>query len=420
MTALEIIKDVANGMFDVRHWGAAEADIECPGAGYHTNPGTTAKLYIDRVPTVSCMHRSCRSQVEEANAQLRSAVRAELRAAGLEPDFTPEQRAAWREMRAEAEAKSRRVLRLEAAARLEFLPKIAAAYRQPLVAWAAESPVPIIGTRPWHHKQMFLDALAPFANERWWSAPNKVDHGAGKPWAKRYFRKVGEWIARPDLTGRHIAPADFSAAAHMRTPLAVIRRKLMIIELDAHSSNYEEQKEVGCAVARWIVDENPSWGMNLFAIVDSGNKSAHCWLTWPNIDPEDYEKFKAIMTGLGADTAFDTLSHSFRMPGVMRLNGVTSPLDNNGTPLNEEGKPDEFNLFSVWKSCAWQKLIYLNPAAVEDYDRLPSSERTHGKTYDLEALSAKQRAGYSENDSVAYEQRDLCAAHRALIEREGL
>jgi hypothetical protein len=49
---------------------------ECPGKKSHTSKdgGKDCVLYLDRVPTVSCFHGSCKAAVDAANKRLRAAI----------------------------------------------------------------------------------------------------------------------------------------------------------------------------------------------------------------------------------------------------------------------------------------------------------------------------------------------------------
>lgn len=48
----------------------------CPGLSKHTqvNQGTDTKVFLDGVPSIHCVHTSCRKEIVEANHELRSAI----------------------------------------------------------------------------------------------------------------------------------------------------------------------------------------------------------------------------------------------------------------------------------------------------------------------------------------------------------
>ena len=54
-----------------------EGYCECPGRHQHTSGDgrRDCKVYLDRVPTVYCLHASCASSVDRKNTELREAIR---------------------------------------------------------------------------------------------------------------------------------------------------------------------------------------------------------------------------------------------------------------------------------------------------------------------------------------------------------
>jgi len=86
---------------------ATMGHCECPGKSSHgsKNGAKDCTLYLDRVPTVTCFHASCKSAVDAANKRLRAAI--------LNPDndvnfSQPRLTAEDRERQAERERMSRR------------------------------------------------------------------------------------------------------------------------------------------------------------------------------------------------------------------------------------------------------------------------------------------------------------------------
>ncbi len=87
--SLETRRVVAEGLLSEVEW---ESEIlghcKCPGAEHHTNADGPrgCRIYLDKVPTIFCVHKSCTDVVTDANRRLRSEFsRAEKSAAGADP-----------------------------------------------------------------------------------------------------------------------------------------------------------------------------------------------------------------------------------------------------------------------------------------------------------------------------------------------
>jgi hypothetical protein len=76
----------------------------------------------------------------------------------------------------------------------------------------------------------------------------------------------------------------------------------------------KQRNKNGCgAMARWLRD---AVGLDLLAIVDSGGKSLHIWLSTP--PPNILDELKIILPELYCDPALFKPSQPVRLPGAKR------------------------------------------------------------------------------------------------------
>ena len=340
---LDVWRKVAEETFNDLTWlSDTHATIECPGSRFHSTPGK-ANLFLDYVPTIHCHHASCPAAVEDANKEFRSECQRRCREAGLENEWTAAEKAAWVESKREAEARKRGQDRLRRRLK-ERLPQIVDDNYRTLAEWANLSPNHAPLERPAKHLGAWLDAMQDFdPNLHLWIG-DKFD--SGSKWHRRNFATVGEWNERLGGIGSlqwkypHVVPAHFARWKNLcnRVAAAVEYRKLLAVEFDSLAVDAADNKELGLAVVRYICDK---YNLRLFSACDSGNKSVHALITWPQ-DRETYDAVIFELESLGADPGpMRHFAASCRLPGAMRA-------DDEGFPV------------------AWQRLYFLDAAALRD------------------------------------------------------
>jgi hypothetical protein len=339
----DIWREVAEELFNDLTWQSdTHATIECPGSRSHSKAGN-ASLFLDHVPTINCFHQSCKLAVEDANKEFRSECQRRCREAGLENEWTASEKAAWVERRREEESRKSAQDRLRRQLK-DRLPQIVDDNYRTLTEWVNLSPSHAPLERATKHLGAWLAAMQTLdPDQRLWIG-NKFD--SGSKWHKRNFATVGEWIERLCKIGslqwtyQHVVPANFARWKNLcnRVAAAVEYRKLLAVEFDSLAVDATDNKELGLAVVRYICDK---YNLRLFSACDSGNKSVHALITWPQ-DRESYDAVIFELESLGADPGpLHHFAASCRLPGAMRA-------DDEGLPV------------------AWQRLYFLDVAAGQD------------------------------------------------------
>jgi len=280
-------RQLISSTFQVLGWSKIdEADvcafIVCPGESSHTTKNGKRDCRVsldDRVPTVHCLHNSCRHQVDAANYQLRSAeARMSLGGAVAKPFV-------HRIKLDEPEAPKPELMPLE-------LPEF-----------------PVLD--PQMQREIFLEAL--FQPEEFFGVVTAESDGSIRSKGRTYpmpddgdaypplpANALGTWIRVNPLTDGGSGDADVTAYRHA------------LIESD--SSTIEIQ---------WAA-LNAS-GLPISAVVHSGGKSLHAFV---RLDAENLEQFKARakvaadaierFEGMQVDRACLNPSRLSRFPGFQR------------------------------------------------------------------------------------------------------
>ncbi|MGC3992056.1 MAG: hypothetical protein QM796_20660 [Chthoniobacteraceae bacterium] len=154
---------------------------------------------------------------------------------------------------------------------------------------------------PTEQRRKFLAALF-LPEEIVWSG---TKYSSGKPHHIKHFRPVRDWIS---LLGAYpfISHCTFKTGTFSRSNDAVLLRKYLVLESD----NLTHDQTL--SVFNWLGSEG---GLNLRAVVSSGNKSIHGWFDWPS---NDYDEIKAVIEGLSCDPATMRPSQPVRLAGALR------------------------------------------------------------------------------------------------------
>ncbi len=338
---LGVWREVAEETFNDLVWESEiRASIECPGGSTHSRP-SKANLFLEHVPTVNCFHKNCKPAVETANHGLRSECSRRCREAGLESEWSATEKSAWikrkRQEEQEQENLKRRAHRLR-----DKLPEIVDTFHRTLADWIMESPHQGVKDRPMYHLEYWLDGLFSYGDDKRIWIGTKYD--SGRKHHTWNFATPSEWLQR--MEGKsglqcqwdQVCPAFFAnwRKLHNRVTEAVAERRLLAVEFDHLSDQPKDNKELGLAVVRYVLEK---YSLKMFSACDSGNKSVHCLLAWPQ-DRETYAAVTFELAALGADEGLWRMASTTGLPGAMRI-------DDEGFPV------------------AWQNLYWLDPGALD-------------------------------------------------------
>ncbi len=276
-----------------------EGYCECPGRHQHTSGDgrRDCKVYLDRVPTVYCLHAKCASTLARKNAELREAIRTGQ--PGDQPGLSS------REQKRLAEARLRcERLRTRAA---KALPTILRQHDWPLDEIQQTSPFPIPEAR---HEQTQLLLRAFAAEDVVWIGDRK---DSGNNCHARHFKTAAEWLTVGELDGPLVCPVSFKPGSVSRSNDNVLQRRFLVVESDLLGKD-----EVG-AVFRWL---QTTVELPLVAIVDTAGKSLHAWFQWQSED--ELDDFKLVLPALQCDPKLFTASQPVRLPGGLRDGRVQS------------------------------------------------------------------------------------------------
>lgn len=273
------------------HWvREGKGFITCPGEELHTSPtkGKDCIIYMDKVPTVFCLHQQCKAVVRETNVALRAALRGE---GWTSKELTPEQKKAYWE-RQELERKARRLARHK--------DEVLAKY-----AWPVSDSTPI--PDPW---PQFL-TLWPEADIMWCGQP----HHSGQFTHADHFRRMEIWRSHSIPPHHFVCGSAFRPGTYSRTKDSVAERRFIIIECDDLATDPHVNKAQSGAVLNFIRQR----GWTLRAVIDSGNKSIHGWFDYPG--PAEEQWATHVLPALHVDTATLRPTQPVRAPGIERENG---------------------------------------------------------------------------------------------------
>ena len=303
MIKFQSIQDCCQGLLGPIRWeGTTGYLVQCPGEDLHTTVSQAGHcvVYTDKVPTVHCLHESCRPLVEEINRDLRRKLAKLYRKVHLSVP--------WHggNPTAQNETASPEIDLIADKARL-LLPDILEQFAwHPDDAYSESKPRIIPGRQWQQHLSLFNPFDLVWIGDVWEKGPS-------------HFRLARDWMEfKCQPYGQTICPSTFKKVLKdgrvldktvERKNRYVERRALLVLESDTLS-----QKE-SCAVYRWCQQF-----MRLRALIHSGNKSIHGWFDFPNASA--FDQLKVMLPALGIDASLiRTPSQPARFAGARRDNG---------------------------------------------------------------------------------------------------
>lgn len=280
---------------------------KCPGHHLHTvrSHRNDCWVYINGVPTVTCLHNSCRAEVAEVNSKIRTAW-------GLYQPPMDEK------VLQEAKARTAKRYALEEKAKAS-LPVILREYKWDAKDIEAESQgfYPVGG-----QTGIFLGRMFKLDDVIWVGEPETT----GNVTFKEHFQPMREWYwwneTRP-LHYHFTCASTFKPGTYSRSNINVATTPYLIVEGD-HVLGKEpetedeklENKNACGAIFNWL---RTSVKLELRCVIDAGNKSLHGWFNMPSM--EKFEELKLVLPQLGCDRAMFKPTQPARLPGVTRDNG---------------------------------------------------------------------------------------------------
>ena len=286
---------IATGVLGEIEWASPVLGYcECPGKKLHGSKdgAKDCAVYLDRVPTVSCFHGSCKSAVDAVNKRLRAAI---LNPTG-DAEYQPRKLTAEERERIQVREKSSR---LQLRAR-KALPTILKKHRWPYDTMLSDSPVNVRGNEADHWK-LLLGKFKP--DDVVWIGERE---SSGKPEHAVNFRAVADWLKSEFVPYPFLCPATFKNNSCSRSNEKVLERRFVVVESDELT-----REEVG-AVFRYLIES----GMKLVAVVDTAGKSLHGWFEYPG--DEMMEALRLLLPALKCDPKMLTASQPARLPSAMR------------------------------------------------------------------------------------------------------
>ena len=251
-------------------------------------------MYLDRIPTLHCLHASCAPAIEEANRKLRAAI------LNGSKDNDGKSRRLTAEDKAKLNERERQERLHQRAAK--SLPQILTNHQWTYDQINAGSPVQLTGDAK-DHWRLLVQKFKP--DDVVWIG-NTYD--SGKPEHAKHFKKAADWLKEPSVTAPLICPATFKNNSTARSNDNVLVRRFLVVESDTLAND-----QVG-AVFKWLRDRV---GLDLVAIVDTAGKSLHGWFRFPKHEYEVAE-LKLVLPALQCDPKLFTPSQPVRLPGALR------------------------------------------------------------------------------------------------------
>ena len=296
VTAPRSAAEIAENILGPVDWASTTMGYcECPGKNQHsTRAGDRdCVVYLDRVPTIHCMHASCSAEIEKTNRALRSAILNPNGDAGfVMPRLTAEDRARI------AERNRNERTRVKA---MKSLPRILKKYRWTYDEILRDSPLDV-KTEPENHWRLLLCKFEP--DDVVWIG-DITD--SGRPENVVNFRTVEKWLKCEYVPNKFVCPASFKNTSYARTNANIVARRFLVIESDVLKKD-----EVG-AVFRWLMKS----GMKLVAVVDTAGKSLHGWFEFASCE-KLLDELKLVLPALKCDPKLFTASQPVRLPGAER------------------------------------------------------------------------------------------------------
>jgi len=290
-----------------------EGFLPCPGHDLHGNKSgrRDCKVYLDKVPTIYCVHQSCADPVAKLNRELRRAVsgstsmKLTLGGVVLSKSIAATPQTVAPKSRREYLQRRSRERQLEAAARKQ-LERILI---DPLLAWnpdqiLADSPM-APGEEPREDWLLFLALFDGMEGELW--CGETYDSGEEKH--RENFRSIEQWSLVDQPPAPFTCSGLFRPNTVSRSNRNVSSRPYMVMESDALSKG-----QMG-AVLRWF-NKVAHWPLR--AVIDTGGKSLHGWFDMP---PQEWlPDLQVILEAMKLDPAMLKPSQPARLPGYPRDN----------------------------------------------------------------------------------------------------
>ena len=290
----------------------------CPAEAMHTHK--TGKrdctIYIEGAPTLYCFHSSCKSGVEAVNRKLRRALGGADWAVTMPDGSTL--RSGEARLEAGASIPPPKMEDSERKARRQLLESIGLHIK-------AGRGQQILDEYKWTTEQMVYSS--PIDLEDGESFPEDFNHmmrlwhpddvvwcgdtmDSGQPHhMTTNFKRAGDWLKEGvPRGGQFTCPSAFGVGTFSRSAQNVTRRRFLVVESDTLN------RETIGAVFQFM---RRAMSHALFAVVDTGGKSLHGWLS-PQNSPQLLEELKATLTALGCDPALFGVSQPVRLAGVPR------------------------------------------------------------------------------------------------------
>ena len=271
-----------------------EGYCECPGKEHHSSKDGQRDciIYLDRIPTLYCVHASCASVIEGTNRRLRSAI------------WNGNTDSSRRKLTADDKAKlrereTRERIRKRAGS---SLPLILNGYPWTYQDILRDSPVQIQGNEGDHWRLL----LGKFRGEDVVWIGDTYD--SSKPEHAKNFKTAAEWLKESKAPGPFICPATFKNSSIARSNDNILSRRFLVVESDTLKKD-----QVG-AIFKWLRDEVK---LPLVAIVDTAGKSLHGWFMFPKHE-HDLNDLKLVLPALQCDPKLFTPSQPVRLPGALR------------------------------------------------------------------------------------------------------
>jgi hypothetical protein len=299
-------RQIAEGLLGRIDWQENFGTCRCPGWTLHTTGGDDpdsrshqCRVYIDRAPTIVCLHTSCGETVAAVNHAFRSQVGKAEKATGATGRPLRKSRKQIAAEAAAAAVRARRIALTQYGR--EQLVRVRMEYPWTVNQATADSPVqlPEVAT----HWRLLLSLFPP--DDIIWIG-DKYDSGAGKA---GHFQPVQTWLQCQDPASfNFICPSSFTPGTESRSNRSVAERRFLVAESD------DLTKDDTLAVIRWL-----GTFLCLRAVVDTGGKSVHGWFEAPNTATLD--ELRHILPAMKMDPALFKPSQPVRLPGSLRDNG---------------------------------------------------------------------------------------------------
>lgn len=294
---------------DVEWMDGLKGRVSCPGKHKHTSRShrNDCWVFINGVPTVTCLHASCKNEVAVVNDKIRTVWSL------YQPPVDEEVLAAAKEKAAKRHA-------LEEKARAS-LPEILKRYRWDVTNIEGEGKY--CGRISGRSTEVFLESMFKSDDVIWLGEPED----SGQKEHRFNFLPRSDWNMLHMLyngpAAHYTCASTFKPGTYSRANVNVESTPYLIVEGDKvlgkdPETNDEklENKNACGAIFNWLRN---GLGLRLRAVVDSGNRSLHGWYDFPSAS--QFEELKIVLPAMGCDRAMFKPTQPARLPGVRRDNG---------------------------------------------------------------------------------------------------